>query len=100
MPPLPVFIGADFDIFPKLHHEELIKPARRYGAGVAPVKHNVERVDIDDDDCCSGWECSFLDEYLHGQEQEEKDEKENQDEEEEEGWEAKLLGVHVVDGML
>lgn len=91
MPPLPVFIEADFDIFPKLHHEGLIKPARRYGAGIAPVKHKAETVNIDDDDCASGWECSFLDEYLP------ETEKENQEEEEEEGWEEKLLGVHVVD---
>lgn len=97
MPPLPVFIEADFDIFPKLHHEELIKPARRYGAGIAPVKHKAEIVNIDDDDCASGWECSLLDEYLPETEEEEKDEKENQEEEEEEGWEEKLLGVHVVD---
>lgn len=56
------------------------------------MKHKAEIVNIDDDDCASGWECSFLDEYVLETEEEDKDEKENQEEEEEEGWEEKLLG--------
>lgn len=51
---LPTLTEADFGIFPKLHHEELIKPIRRYGAGIAPVDHKAEFVKIDDDDPPSG----------------------------------------------
>lgn len=75
---------------------------RRYGTGIAPVENKITLVEnkatfvkIDDDDIPSGWECSFIEEYLL-EEDEQKDEK-NDENEDDEDWQMSLLGIYVVD---
>lgn len=68
---------------------------RRYGADIAPVKNKAAFIKIDDDKPPSGWECSFIEDYLpEGDEEKEEAKEEN---EEEEGWQMELLGIYVVD---
>lgn len=95
IPPLPKLTETDFDIFPKLRHEELKKPIRRYGAGITPVENKATFIKIDDDDTPSGWECSFIEDYLL-EGDEEKDEKKEENEDKED-WQMELLGIYVVD---
>lgn len=90
IPPLHPLTEADFAIFPKLKHEELKKPTRRYGAGIAPeYKAKFVEIGDDDDSSSSGLELSIIEEYLP--------EGEVEEEEEEEDLEVDLPGVYVVD---
>lgn len=90
--PLPKLTEADFEIFPKLPHEELKKPIRRYGASITPVENKATFIKIDDDDSPSGWECSLIEDYrLEG------DEEKYEENEDDEDWQMELLGIHVVD---
>lgn len=81
----------------------MIKPIRKYGAGIAPVDRKSEFVKIDDEHPPSGWECLFIYDYVAGgrkkMEKGNGEEKEDESEEvdEEEGWEMNLLGVYSVD---
>lgn len=93
--PLPKLTEADFDIFPKLPHEELKKPIRRYGASITPVENKATLIKIDDDDSPSGWEYSLIEDYLlEGDEEKYEEKEENEDDED---WQMELLGIHVVD---
>lgn len=95
IPPLPKLAKADFDIFPKLRHEELKKPMRRYGTGITPVDNKAAIIKIEDDASPSGWECSFIEDYLPVEV--EKKEGAKEENEEEERWQMDLLGIYVVD---
>lgn len=99
--PLPIPTEADFDFLPKLKHQELKKPVRSYGAGnasvpgIVPVEHKAGFIKINDDDMPSGWECSFIVEYLiEGDEHIYEHKEGNEDDED---WQMSLLGIYVVD---
>lgn len=59
-PPRTLTKGRFCHIF-KLQYQELPKPIRRYGAGIAPVEEQkAEFVEIGKDYCRPRWECSTL----------------------------------------